>query len=213
MAFSKARVASHQAYPRAREQDRPADTNTIDAWRAAAPAATGWTTRAVREVLVGAKEAATATLDQSDLGGQWHRTAELTLMSSEQRVVRGRNGGMGTLVADVHPLQSAGRVKDDTPVTQGTLPPEDGIVLNWATAYRCSKGCTSGRQALSPPAQSPRQWERYLPNPLLNAPECSASPAPLRHWGDTIREPAVFDEPLHIASYYWQSAGWDVKEE
>ena len=112
------------------------DTYTIDAWWAAAPAATGWTKSAVYEVMVGATVVATATLDQSATGDQWHRIAELALKSSEQPVVRVRNSGTGALVADALLLQSAGRFNDGTPLTQVTLPPKDGIIL-----HRVMPGC------------------------------------------------------------------------
>ena len=109
-------------------------TYTIQAWWAAAPGAKDWTRRAVYEVLADGQIIASKTLDQTKTGDEWHTIAEgLKLAPGEHPVVRLRNGGQGTLVADALHVFSAERYNDGTVARQVTLEPMDGIVLRRIT--------------------------------------------------------------------------------
>jgi hypothetical protein len=108
---------------------RADDTYTIDVWWAAAPGAAGWTKRAVFEVVAGGRVVATATLDQSTGGDQWHGIATLALSVKDAPVVRVRNEGSGALVADALHVRSAARYNDGSPSPSVTLEAMDSIIL------------------------------------------------------------------------------------
>jgi hypothetical protein len=103
---------------------------TIQAWWAAAPQAKDWTKQAVYEIVAGQKVLASATLDQSQAGDQWHTiAADVTLSPQDKPCVRLTSSGGGALVADALHVFSAERYNDGTPVRQVTLEPMDGIML------------------------------------------------------------------------------------
>ena len=106
---------------------------TIQAWWAAAPTAKDWTGKAIYEVLAGGKVVASRTLDQTQAGDEWHTVAEgLRLEPGDHPIVRIRNEGRGTLVADALHVSSAERYNDGEPASRVTLEPMDGIVLRRA---------------------------------------------------------------------------------
>jgi hypothetical protein len=103
---------------------------TIQAWWAAAPEAKDWTKQAVYEIVAGQKVLASATLDQSQVGDQWHTIAAgVTLNPQDKPCVRLTSSGGGVLLADALHVFSAERYNDGTPVRQVTLEPMDGILL------------------------------------------------------------------------------------
>ena len=116
---------------------RADDTYSIDAWWAAAPGQSGWTKQAVFEVMVGSTVLATATLDQSTIGDEWHRVASVALRAADQTVVRVRNAGTGTLMADALLVQSTVRYNDGSPATSVELDAMDAIVLRRTGADGC----------------------------------------------------------------------------
>jgi hypothetical protein len=118
--------------------DIPADdTYSIDAWWAAAPGQTGWTKQATFEVMVGGAVLATATLDQSLAGDQWHRVASVALRAADHPVVRVRNDGAGTLNADALLVQSTARYNDGSVATSVELDAMDAILLRRTGAEGC----------------------------------------------------------------------------
>ncbi len=103
---------------------------TMQAWWAAAPDAKEWTKQALYEVVAAGKVLASATLDQSQAGDQWHTLVTgLRLTPQDKPYVRLRNGGGGILVADALHIFSAERYNDGDIVQQVTLEPMDGIIL------------------------------------------------------------------------------------
>ena len=103
---------------------------TIQAWWAAAPDAKAWTKQGVYEVVAGGKVLASATLDQSQAGDQWHTIAAgLNLDPGDRPCVRVTNSGSGVLVADALHVFSAERYNDGAATRQVTLEPRDGIIL------------------------------------------------------------------------------------
>jgi hypothetical protein len=116
---------------------RADDTYSIDAWWAAAPAQSGWTKQAVFEVMAGSTVLATATLDQSTSGDQWHRVAGVALRAADHPVVRVRNAGAGTLMADALLVQSTARYNDGSAAASVELDAMDAIVLSRTGADGC----------------------------------------------------------------------------
>jgi len=108
---------------------RADDTYSIDAWWAAAPGQAGWTKQAVFEVMVGSTVLATATLDQSATGDQWHRVASVALRAATRPWCAVRNAGAGTLMADALLLQSTARYNDGSAASSVDLDAMDAIVL------------------------------------------------------------------------------------
>ena len=104
-------------------------TYTIEAWWATAPVQAQWTTKAVYEVVVNGAVVASGTLDQTKPGDQWRAVATVDLRAFDQPVLRIRNEGAGTLVADAIHVRSAARLNDGTPAAAITLEPMDGILL------------------------------------------------------------------------------------
>jgi hypothetical protein len=101
----------------------------IDAWWPAAPQSSGWSRKAVFEVVAGGNVVARATLDQSAGGDQWHTIAMIALSVTESPVVRVHNEGTGPAVADALHIRSVARYNDGSPARVVTLEPMDGIVL------------------------------------------------------------------------------------
>ena len=108
---------------------RADDTYTIDAWWPAAPAASGWSKQVVFEVVSAGKVVATATVDQSSGGDQWHTVAVVPLAMQDAPFVRVRNGGAGAAIADALHIRSLSRYNDGSIAASVTLEPMDGIVL------------------------------------------------------------------------------------
>jgi len=113
---------------------RDDDTYTIEAWWPAAPTASGWTRRAVYEVMSGGKVVAGKTLDQTTGGDEWHLIATLPLTVAGKPLMRLRNEGTGPVIADALHVRSARRYNDGSPATTVTLEPLDGIILRKAPA-------------------------------------------------------------------------------
>ena len=102
---------------------------TIDAWWPAAPASTDWSRKVVYEIVAAGQVVASATFDQSTGGDQWHSIATVPLNVADAPIVRLRNEGIGTAIADVLHVRSSARYNDGSPAASVTLEPMDGIVL------------------------------------------------------------------------------------
>ncbi|MBK8478731.1 MAG: carbohydrate binding domain-containing protein [Opitutaceae bacterium] len=108
---------------------RADDTYTLDVWWPAALAATGWSTQVRYEVVVGGSVVASATLDQTTGGDQWHRLASVALTQAIGAKVRITNLQNKPAIADAVLVQSAARYNDGTPAATVELDPFDAIVL------------------------------------------------------------------------------------
>ncbi|MCS6844743.1 MAG: carbohydrate binding domain-containing protein [Caldilineales bacterium] len=104
------------------------DTYTITVWWPAAPAASGWNSAALYEVVAGGVVVASATLDQRTGGDQWHQIAVVPLAPGQDAHVRLTCTG-APCVADALHLRSVSRYNDGSPAPSVTLAPLDGIVL------------------------------------------------------------------------------------
>ena len=102
---------------------------SLAAWWPAAPGMNSWTTQAVYEVIENGKVVATATLDQTKAGDEWHEIAKVRLSQPGSATVRVRGDGKGALIADALYLRSAARYNDGSAAREVTLEPLDGIVL------------------------------------------------------------------------------------
>lgn len=110
----------------------PADGQyTIQVWLPAAPGANGWTKSAAYEVVSNGAVIATSTLDQTSAtaGDAWHTIATVNLTSAGAPVLRVHNTGSGPVVADAVYVTSAALFNDGSVVSQVTLGPYDGILL------------------------------------------------------------------------------------
>ncbi len=109
---------------------------TLQAWLPAAPAAGNWTKNATYEVIANGSVIFSTTLDQTiaAAGDGWHTIATgLDLSAASAPVVRVRNGGPGSLIADAVYVTSAALYNDGSPAPQVTLAPYDGILLQRQT--------------------------------------------------------------------------------
>ena len=113
------------------------DTYSVDVWWPAAPESTGWTTQAVFELLSGTTVVATATLDQTQGGDEWHRIADVPLTAADGATVRVTALDDAPAIADAVYVQSAARYNDGSPAASVTLEPMDAIVL-----AKDAPGCT-----------------------------------------------------------------------
>ncbi len=106
---------------------REDDSYTIEAWWPAAPGT--WSKRAVYEVVAGGRVVATAAVDQSTGGDEWHEIARVPLAAAEAPVVRVRNEGDAPALADALHVRSARRYNDGAGAEVIVLEAMDGIVL------------------------------------------------------------------------------------
>ena len=104
------------------------DSYTIAAWWPAAPAASSFSRNAVFEVVADGKVAASATVDQTREGDQWHTLFTVPLKAADKPFVRIRNGS-GTAIADALWVRSAARYNDGSATESVTLEAMDGIIL------------------------------------------------------------------------------------
>lgn len=110
----------------------PADGQyTIQVWLPAAPGASGWTKNAIYEVVSNGATVATYTLDQTTAaaGDGWHTIATVSLTAAGAPFLRVHNAGSGPLLADAVYVTSTARFNDGSSVSQITLGPYDGILL------------------------------------------------------------------------------------
>ncbi len=105
------------------------DTYTVEAWWPAAPGAERWSRRVTYEVVAGGRVVASATLDQSTGGDEWHAIATVPLTAASAPLVRVRNEGEGPAIADALHVRSARRYNDGSAAANVTLQPMDGIIL------------------------------------------------------------------------------------
>lgn len=108
---------------------RADDTYTLDAWWPAAPAASTWSSQVRYEVIVGGSVIATATLDQSQGGDQWHRIASVALTQAAGASVRITNLQNRPAIADALLVQSAARYNDGSEAPSVELDAMDAILL------------------------------------------------------------------------------------
>lgn len=102
---------------------------TVQAWWAAAPDASKWSSRAVFEVVGGGQVRASAALDQRSAGDRWHTIAKLRLSAADSPVVRVRSEGSGALVADALHVFSTERLNDGSAAEEVVIAARDGILL------------------------------------------------------------------------------------
>lgn len=111
----------------------PADgAYTLQVWLPAAPAASTWTKDAVYEVVSDGSVISSVSLDQSTAtaGDGWHTIATaVNLTAADAPILRVHNGGSGPLIADAVYVTSSALYNDGSPVTEVTLAPFDGILL------------------------------------------------------------------------------------
>jgi hypothetical protein len=109
---------------------RADDTYTLDAWWPAAPAASGWSSQVHYEVVVNGASVATATMDQTQGGDQWHRiTSGVSLTRGAGAQVRITNLQAKPAIADAILVQSAARNNDGAEASSVELDPMDAVVL------------------------------------------------------------------------------------
>jgi len=108
---------------------RADDTYTIAAWWPAAPQTSSWSRRVLYEVVAGGKVVASATLDQTKGGDEWHEIAVVPLAVADKPLVRIRNLEDRPMVADALWVRSKARYNDGSPALEVTLEPLDGILL------------------------------------------------------------------------------------
>jgi hypothetical protein len=104
-------------------------TYTIDVWWPAAPESSGWSAQVVYEVVAGGTVVASAELDQTSGGDEWHEVAHTALSAADVPLLRISNAGAGTAVADAVHVRSDARYNDGSPAASVELAPLDGIVL------------------------------------------------------------------------------------
>ncbi len=112
---------------------RADDTYTIAAWWPAAPQASAWSRRVVYEVVAGGTVVASATLDQSTGGDEWHTIATVALARADKPFVRIRNLEDRPMIADALWVRSESRLHDGSPALEVTLEPLDGAILKMGT--------------------------------------------------------------------------------
>jgi hypothetical protein len=109
---------------------RADDAYTLDAWWPAAPAASGWSSQVRYDVVVNGEVKATATVDQTQGGDQWHRIASgVTLSRSAGAQVRITNLQSKPAIADAILVQSTARYNDGSDASSVELDPMDAVVL------------------------------------------------------------------------------------
>ncbi len=134
----------------------PADGHyTLQAWLPAAPAASGWTTKAIYNVVSGGQVVATTTLDQSQArgGDQWFTIAtDVNLTMAGAPYVTVQNGGSAPLIADaVYVTSTRVLYNDGSPTTQVTLQPFDSILLQRQTPTQSITFNAPANQGLAAP--------------------------------------------------------------
>jgi hypothetical protein len=111
------------------------DTYTLTAWWPAAPEASGWNTAVTYEVVANGQVVATATLDQTTGGDEWHEIAVVDLLPGDHAMVRVRCQG-APCVADALHMRSLSRYNDGSPARTVVLQPLDGIILQRQPGYQ-----------------------------------------------------------------------------
>ena len=110
---------------------------TLQVWLPAAPAAIGWTNKAIYNVVSGGQVVATTTLDQSQArgGDQWFTIAtNVNLTVASAPYVSIQNGGSAPLIADaVYVYSSKTLYNDGSAAPAVTLQPFDSILLQRQT--------------------------------------------------------------------------------
>jgi hypothetical protein len=105
---------------------------TIQAWLPAAPASSGWTKKAIYNLMSGGNVIATTTLDQSRASGgdQWFTLFTDVNLDVANPYITIQNGGSGPLIADALYLNSSRTLYNDgSAASSVTLAPYDAILL------------------------------------------------------------------------------------
>ena len=149
-------------------QLREDDTYTIAAWWPAAPAASAWSRGVVFDLVAGGEVVASATVDQTRDGDQWHTLFTAPLTMASKPVVRIRSGASGLAIADALWVRSAARYNDGSAAGAATLEPMDGMVLQRATNNpRISSGGVVDAAAFTSPI-SRGSWAAIFGSNLAN---------------------------------------------
>ncbi len=109
---------------------------TIQAWLPAAPTSTGWTKKAIYNLMSGGNVIATTTLDQSRAygGDQWFTLFTDVYLDVANPYITIQNGGSGPLIADALYLSGSRTLYNDgSAASSVTLAPYDAILLQRAT--------------------------------------------------------------------------------
>jgi hypothetical protein len=110
------------------------DVYTITAWWPAAPEASTWNQNAIYEVVASGQVVASAALNQTTGGDEWHLIGAVSLSPPAHAYVRLRCQG-APCMADALYLQSRARYNDGSLAMTVTLQPLDGIVLQRAGSH------------------------------------------------------------------------------
>src|SRR5664280_1096009 len=104
------------------------DVYTISTWWPAAPQASNWTAQAAFQVVAGGIVVASANLDETTGGDQWHAIATVALSVSNTTYVS-VTAPSGSCVADAIHVQSQARYNNGQAQSSIHLQPMDGIIL------------------------------------------------------------------------------------
>jgi hypothetical protein len=130
----------------------PADGQyTLQVWLPAAPAASTWTQDAVYQVMAGGTVLGTEHLNQSNAsqGDQWFNLGTFNLSAAGTPSITVQNNGSGPLIADgVYVFSTVDRYNDGAAVSEVTIPPMDGILLQRQTANQAITFAAPGNQVL-----------------------------------------------------------------
>lgn len=108
---------------------RADDSYSVDVWWPAAPEAGTWSQHVRYELMVGSTVVASATLDQTTGGDQWHHIATVALTKAGGAVLRLTNLDAKVAIADAVLVQSAARYNDGSPATSVELDAMDAVIL------------------------------------------------------------------------------------
>ena len=139
----------HDFGPTLHESDDPAatasfaldvrrdDSYTILVWWPAGPRAPTFAVQASYEIVNDGAVVASATLDQTAAGDEWHAVGQAALTAAGSPLLRVSNAGAGTLIADAVHVYGAARYNDGSDASAVELAPQDGILLLRTSGAEC----------------------------------------------------------------------------
>lgn len=112
------------------------DSYTVAVWWPNAPESVTWTNRAVFDLSIDGRIAASRNMDQSKGGDEWHELFRANIPANARVELLLRNGGTGAAIADAVWLRSAARYNDGSAAPVVTLAPFDSIILRKTAAAK-----------------------------------------------------------------------------